>query len=177
MDTKSCRICGVSKSLDSFHRARDMRDGHRNECKECFREISRRRYQQDPAKAIAQVKRWQQENSERLNAYRRNRRQLPEVKRRERDGYFRRTYGIAADEFDDLLARQGERCGICGRRPEREASIHVDHDHETGAIRGLLCITCNQGLGLFGERPELLLRAAVYLRNGGVLPLLAGADT
>lgn len=172
MEQKACRICGEIKPLASFHRASDMRDGHRNECKACFRALSRARYRRDPGRSIAKVKAWQQENAEYLNAYRRARRELPEVKRRERDGYFRRTYGISADEFDDLLSRQGGHCGICGRTPEREASMHVDHDHESGAIRGLLCITCNQGLGLFSESPERMLRAVVYLRNGGTVPLM-----
>lgn len=41
--------------------------------------------------------------------------------------------------------------------------MHVDHDHATGAIRGVLCLNCNQGIGKFGDDPDLLRRAAVYL--------------
>jgi hypothetical protein len=51
-------------------------------------------------------------------------------------------------------------------RPERDASLHLDHCHETGEIRGILCGTCNQGLGMFGEDAELLDAAARYLREG-----------
>lgn len=165
MAEKRCRVCGESKSLDQFHRAKGMRDGHRNECLDCFRLMSRERYKRDPAKAIAQVKRWQQANADRLNAYRRERRLEPAVKRQQRDGYYRRTYGISADEFDAMLDAQGGRCAICGVQPERLASMHVDHDHEHGHLRGLLCLSCNQGLGQFRDDPSLLLRAVVYLRQ------------
>ena len=87
------------------------------------------------------------------------------MKRRQRDGYYRRTYGVSADEVDEMLADQNGRCAICGARPERLASMHVDHDHERGHLRGLLCSSCNQGLGQFKDDPALLLRALVYLRQ------------
>ena len=162
---KTCRICGESQPVDAFHRATDMSDGHRNECRDCYREIARARYARDPAKSIAAVKRWQQENAERLNDYRRTRRQLPEVKRQQRDGYYRRTYGISADEVDEMLDAQNGGCAICGEKPPRLASMHVDHDHAHGHLRGLLCSTCNQGLGQFRDDPAVLLRAIVYLRQ------------
>lgn len=142
-----------------------MRDGHRSECRDCFRVIARERYQRDLAKAIARVKRWQQANAERLNAYRRTRRELPEVKRQLRDGYYRRTYGLSAGEVEVMLDEQHGGCAICRDRPERLASMHLDHDHETGQLRGLLCLSCNQGLGKFRDDPALLLRAIVYLRE------------
>ena len=51
------------------------------------------------------------------------------------------------------------------QRPERLGSMHLDHDHDTGQLRGFLCVSCNQGLGQFREDPALLLRAVVYLRQ------------
>jgi hypothetical protein len=165
---KACRICGQVKPLTAFHRAVDMRDGHRGECRECSREIARARYRADPEKAKASVKRWQQENAERLNAYRRARNATPEVKRRLRDGYYRRTYGISADDFDEMYAEQDGRCAICGTTPEKQAQMHVDHHHETGAIRQLLCSCCNQALGQMKDDPALLRAAADYLdRHAG----------
>jgi hypothetical protein len=94
-------------------------------------------------------------------------RSRPEVKRRARDAYYRRTHGISADDFDRMLAEQHGRCAICGRAPEREAAMHVDHDHVDGHVRGLLCIDCNQGIGKLREDPSILLRAVVYLRQRG----------
>ena len=68
-----------------------------------------------------------------------------------------RRYGIGADEFDELVRQQGSVCAICGR-PDPE---HVDHDHDTGEVRGILCFNC--GLGQFRDSIDALLAAAEYL--------------
>ena len=60
-----------------------------------------------------------------------------------------------------MLERQGGRCLVCGATPSKP--LHVDHDHETGAVRGLLCGFCNSVLGLALESPEILRRAQIYL--------------
>ena len=74
-----------------------------------------------------------------------------------------------------IVELQVGRCLICKcDLPERLASRHLDHDHETGKIRGVLCIDCNHGLGKFRDEPDLLLRAVVYLREGGFTELLTG---
>ena len=73
--------------------------------------------------------------------------------------HLKRRYGIGADEFDELVRQQGGVCAICGRAdPE-----HVDHDHETGAVRGILCFNCNGGFGQFRDSIDALLSAASYL--------------
>jgi hypothetical protein len=108
------------------------------------------------------VKRWQQANPERLNAYRRQRRTDPLVKRSERSTYLNRKYGITIEEYEAMLARQGGGCGICGRPPSASISLHIDHDHRTGRIRGLLCFVCNSSLGELDD-PDLLWAALVYV--------------
>ena len=173
MDSKHCHICGELKPLSDFYRAGGMRDGHRNDCKVCNLAEKKRRYEADPAAEIARVKQWQQANADRVNAFQRESRKRPEVKRRDRDSYYRRKYGKTADEVDAIVELQDERCLICNRDlPERLGSRHLDHDHRTGRIRGVLCIDCNHGLGKFRDDPDLLLRAVVYLREGGFLELL-----
>jgi hypothetical protein len=160
---KKCKRCGALKPLDDFYRSPGMRDGHRGDCKACNLEAKRRRYLADPAAAKARVKRWQQENSERLNAYRRTRRVEPEVKRRERAGHLKRKYGLTIEQYDAMLAAQGGGCFICGRPPRDDISLHVDHDHSTGAVRGILCFCCNNALADFQEDPVLLGKAVTYL--------------
>lgn len=177
MKSKRCKVCQQAKPLDEFYRAAGMRDGHRNDCKSCNLAAKKRRYEQDPATAIARVKRWQQENVDRLNSYRREYNAQPHRKRALRDGYYRRTFGISADEFDKLLGKQGGGCAICGKRPERMESLHLDHDHVTGRVRGILCIGCNQGLGQFYDDPELLQRAVAYLRGELVTGSVSGPDS
>jgi hypothetical protein len=62
------------------------------------------------------------------------------------------------------LEKQGNKCGICGRlEPLGKGGWHLDHDHITGRIRGLLCHHCNVGLGHFGDSQEMLLRAVRWL--------------
>lgn len=72
-------------------------------------------------------------------------------------------YGVTAEEIFALLEDQGGKCRICGRLLEDD--FHVDHDHTTGAVRGLLDAKCNTGLGLFGDDPERLREAAAYLER------------
>jgi hypothetical protein len=92
-------------------------------------------------------------------------------------------YRITPEQYDALRARQNYRCGICGiheadvdlkrvgGRPRRDGQallkvpLAVDHDHRSGAIRGLLCPSCNAGLGAFGDDPNRLNAAIAYLRD------------
>ena len=173
MDSKHCHICGELKRLSDFYRAAGMRDGHRNDCKACNLAAKKKRYDENPQVHIDRVRQWQQENAERHNEWTREYRKRPEVQRRARDAYYRKTYGKTADEVDEILDLQGHRCLICKiDMPERLGSMHLDHDHQTGRIRGFLCIDCNHGLGKFKEDPGVLMRAVVYLREGGFLELL-----
>lgn len=83
-----------------------------------------------------------------------------------RDAYLRRTYGITEEQYQHVLKDQGGACAICLRKPAPGKNLHVDHDHRTGVVRGLLCLTCNHDLlGRRDKDPALFDRAADYLRN------------
>ena len=75
--------------------------------------------------------------------------------------------GVTQDLLQQMLKQQGGVCGICKRA--FQSPYHIDHDHSTGEIRGLLCGGCNLGLGCFQDNAESLLCAAEYLRNHGVI--------
>ncbi len=160
---KTCVKCKLVKPRSEFYASKGMRDGRRNDCKACNLADKHERYIRNRERDIARVKRWQQENRDRLNAYRLKHRQLEEVKRRERAGHLKRKFGISLEDYERLLAEQDGRCAICGNRPHEDISLHVDHDHETGRIRGLLCFKCNNALGDLGDDPDVLVRAALYL--------------
>jgi len=73
-------------------------------------------------------------------------------------------YGITAEDYDALLVRQNGGCAICGTtKPGGRGSFHVDHDHTTGVVRGLLCHGCNVGIGNLGDDPDRLMAAVAYL--------------
>jgi hypothetical protein len=160
---KRCKKCGELKPFADFHRANGTRDGLRGECKSCHNAAKREWYARNRDAVKEKVRLWQQDNPERHNANRRRRRQDPVRKRRERDGHLRRTFGITIDEYEAMFDAQGGRCGICRREPHPTISLHVDHDHERGHLRGLICFDCNAGLGKFRDRRRLLAAALRYL--------------
>lgn len=82
-----------------------------------------------------------------------------------RRNYLRRLYSTTPEEITELLVKQGHRCSIC--RAKLGRGYHIDHDHETGKVRGLLCGVHNQGLGLFQHDPKTLRAAAEYLESHG----------
>lgn len=77
-------------------------------------------------------------------------------------------YGLTDGQYEEILAAQGGGCAICGSTKccdKDDRRMAVDHCHETGVVRGLLCRKCNLGLGFFGDSVETLLAAALYLER------------
>jgi DNA-directed RNA polymerase subunit RPC12/RpoP len=76
---------------------------------------------------------------------------------------------LTEQDFLKMLAEQNYRCAICGAEgtSEKWGRLHVDHDHDTGKVRALLCVNCNHGLGKLKDDPKLLDMAAAYLRKHG----------
>jgi len=85
-----------------------------------------------------------------------------------RDAVYRRKFGITLADYDAMLLSQDYKCAICltedprghGQKNKR---FHVDHDHATGEVRGLLCHDCNVGLGHFKDRTDIMKDAIHYL--------------
>lgn len=83
---------------------------------------------------------------------------------------YKKYYGVGIDWVHQKLQEQGGVCAIC-KKPEtamfkgKPFTLAVDHDHSTNKLRGLLCMSCNRGLGLFKDDSELLLAASQYLKN------------
>ena len=86
-----------------------------------------------------------------------------------KDYRFRKEYGISRDEYHEKRKEQNYSCVICNKHEDNHSrgTLFVDHDHETGKYRALLCTTCNTLLGMAKDSPELLEKAAEYLRKHG----------
>jgi hypothetical protein len=89
-------------------------------------------------------------------------------KARDRRRYFEGVYGITLAELDQMKRDQGMMCPICLRRPPE----HVDHHHESGLVRGVLCFQCNAALGMFEDDLDALRRAGGYLKGEVWRPIL-----
>lgn len=133
--TKTCSRCKQKKSKSEFCRNRLNSDGLHLQCKTCHSESQRKYRKQN--------------------------------KRKIQDHRLRKRYGISIDDYDRMATTQGHKCAICGGQNfgKNRSRFCVDHDHETGQIRALLCNKCNRGIGYLNDDPDLLERAADYIRT------------
>ena len=144
ISSKICTRCGLTKPLSEFHVARKGKDGLRADCRTCCAERSRLAYLKSKKAGADGFKHQYREK---------------ELKKR---------YGIGIDEYEVLFEMQGGRCGICGSAEtgrKTRANFDVDHSHETGEVRGLLCSRCNSAIGFLGDNPDVLRKAAEYLER------------
>jgi hypothetical protein len=123
----------------------------RKYCRPCVRLYDRAYRARDPEKRRAQ-------DAERS---RRWRRANPEKKRAQK---LRQDYGLTQEQFEAMLRMQGGACAIC---QQSTSDYCVDHCHVTGRVRGILCRSCNAGIGQFRDNPKLFLDAADYVEEHG----------
>lgn len=155
MITKTCTRCGETKPLDGFSRDgrldpdNPIHYGRRARCYDCIREYQKAHYQElrkDPEFLVRRA-----EHSARVNKI-----------------YKLKKYGITQEQYDQMLVEQNFCCGICQRpRSDFRRDFAVDHCHDTDVVRGLLCISCNRGLGYLGDDILRLQMAIKYLMEAG----------
>lgn len=138
--TKVCTKCKIEKSLDEFHKNSQQKSGYNPSCKNCKNKKNNEQWNSLPFK-------------------------IRHEKARERQLKYR--YGITLEQYYALLKEQNFVCAICKRAHKawRGSYLTVDHCHNTGEIRGLLCGSCNAALGKFDDNPELLINAYIYLQK------------
>ncbi len=170
MKTKRCSDCNADRPVSEFDVNLATKSGLQHYCREhkrlrvlagrakdpekhivANRENHRRHYAKDPKAYLTRVKA-------------RRRRNPAKYKAADRRAKLMHRYGLTEDSYNELLRAANGCCQICKRKMKK---LHIDHDHETGKVRGLLCMTCNQGLGKLGDTLERLLVAVEYLRAAG----------
>lgn len=175
MQTKKCTKCKRILPISSFSKQRGGRDGLRSICRECNNAAGHKRYAADPAKTQATTRKWQAANPDRVQAYRKRAvgKYGPADRERAWCQKIWRRYGLRPADYWQLFAQQEGVCGMCGK-PEMTTTatgkgppmkMSIDHDHQSGEIRGLLCSKCNHGLGCLNDDPQLLRTGAVWVRT------------
>jgi hypothetical protein len=158
----NCRcVCSAVKTVIG----RTLRNGRSKSCG-CTRPVgsqwtpeqhrtSKRKYRQEtPGYRARESKRWREKNPEKAKLF-------------HRQTYYRTRYGIELEQAEAILAKQGHVCGIC-RKPvtlSGKTGAKLDHCHESGKVRGVLCHHCNIGLGQFRDDPTILSAAVAYVRR------------
>ena len=152
--TTACTQCGATPTMAKSGRCRECMKAynrayylaHREHIIETNDAYYRRRMETDPEYVEYQVARrrvYRKAHAERAEAYRR-----------------KHLYGLTHDQYVAMFAAQGGRCAICA---SPHAKLHIDHDHATGQVRGLLCRACNHLLGNARDDADLLTQARFYL--------------
>lgn len=166
---RACTKCGLVKPLTDFHRCvKDIRYGVQSKCKVCKNEENTKWRRANPEKMAANKRRYRDKNGERLRVQQRaayhalNAADPTAAKLVRRKQHMAARYGLTVEAFERLLEEFDGKCGICRRTSQR---LVVDHDHETGAVRGILCVKCNVSLGAFGDSIRGLKTAIAYLKN------------
>lgn len=136
-DEKQCSQCGEVKPLDAFAINKQQRDGLHPHCKACKRAKAKAHYAANLEKA-KEDQIWRN---------------------------MKHKYGITRENYAQMLAGQDGACAICGGEQTHAwaTRFSVDHDHETGEVRGLLCTNCNTLLGMANDDVDRLMAAAAYL--------------
>lgn len=141
---KMCKKCKLELPITKFGKNSSLKSGISNICKLCEAERKRLKYNSSNEVRISKIK-------------------------QRYDYDIERKYGITPNEYIRLMESQNGCCAICDN-PEVIVNktgelrmLCVDHHHETGEIRGLLCHKCNYGLGIYNDNSELLMKASLYL--------------
>lgn len=128
---------------------------------------SKRHYSSNPDKYRLEAASYYAKNREKRLAYARRYRQSKRYKDKMVGHYVKYHHRLTRRLYLDIVERQGGACAVCrSTRPRRKKMrLCVDHDHSTGAIRGLVCNACNLAIGFARDNPELLRKLATYLEQ------------
>jgi hypothetical protein len=149
-----CTKCELTKTIDNF-RVRLDNGKRRPICNQCWgNRCKRYNASRDPDHVRAYARAY----------YKKKIAGCPEYAARRRNAQVAKLYGLSADEYAGLKTRFKNVCGICGASPPLNHNLQVDHCHITGRVRGLLCRSCNLGLGKLGDSVEGVERALAYLK-------------
>lgn len=135
---RTCSKCKKQKSVKCFYKDNRTPSGYRCKCKLCCKKAGKIYHA------------------------------TSECKTRNANRNLVKKYGITQSQYDTILKQQKGKCAICGNKKHPKGrKFAVDHNHDTGEVRGILCGNCNQGIGHLKDDVKLLKRAIKYLTDCG----------
>ena len=132
---KMCRVCKIVQPFKNFYSQSRVKGHIASRCKKC---------------SSVRHKEYANKNKDK-------------IQKRHAVYWRKHKYGLTQEEYKDMILSQNNECAIC-KKPSHK-TLHIDHDHKTGKVRGLLCSTCNTGIGFFNEDIDSLTNAVKYLKS------------
>jgi len=179
--TEIVKVCKIHGNL-TIDQTR--KDGVKLRCTQCRVESNKKSYDINREKRIENATKWKQSNREHVNAWERADRAKDPEKYRKRERFYKkqnwrklsvheslRKLGLTNAQFKEMNLAQNNKCAICHKEETRIGRggeicrLCIDHDHETGKIRALLCHDCNTGIGKFQDDIILMKKAITYLES------------
>lgn len=154
-----CCKCKIEKDISEFTKDKNDKTGFTYSCKKCRLNIFKQWKLNNPEKYKETIQKRKYKQKEYYS--------LPEIKLKYRKKFIERKFNISYSDYEKMQIKQNNKCAICGNE-ENSADkdyLSVDHNHESGDIRGLLCTRCNVGLGYFKDNIQNLKNAINYLEN------------
>ena len=160
-ETKVCSTCKQEKNKTEFHKRSGRACGVISACKTCREKVSRIYYENNTEEIIDKACKYQKDNAQKTTT---DHRAWRVANRQKTKAYsLKNKYNLSLEVYESMILSQNGVCLICGNGPSHGKPLVVDHNHETGEVRGLLCTYCNLGLGMFKDSKELLTAALEYL--------------
>lgn len=172
MITKICTGCSEEKPLDQYWKHPRGKHGTQARCIQCMTDEHRAWRAENPEIRRSINAEWARNNPDKIKDYQRKNQAKLSIKNKEwkranpekaaliyRRQNLKQKYGMTIEDFERMSQDQGGRCAIC----TKEGKLVVDHNHDTGQVRGLLCNDCNRNLIAQRNDPEIFYKAAEYL--------------
>jgi Recombination endonuclease VII len=155
---KRCMKCKTVKPYTEYGKLKSSSDGYYFYCKPCVKSNSKKNYEKHKNKINIYSRKYYKKVSE-DPGYNRAR-----YVKKHRNNHLIKKYGITEEKYREISKAQNNACAICKKSElDEKNKLAVDHDHDSGKVRGLLCRDCNTGIGHFKDNIDLLNMAINYL--------------
>lgn len=170
---KICTKCKQEKLFSAFLKNRTCKDGYQTQCRSCMQDFTDQWRHTPKGKRYAQgySKEYYKTNKQKISERRKAYNKTPRGKKAALRRYLRNKYNITLEFYLDLRNSQGARCAICDKQEPLDETAKIlclDHNHETGQIRELICLHCNTAIGFAKENTATLQAMIQYIEKHNI---------